>query len=100
MIVRSEMTQMITRGEASRTISKRVAEKMDTSLFNARRLINTEHQLTCIGQGTKLAYEELDIDKYEYLATLDNRTSAICQSLDGKVFKTQEAMVGVNYPPL
>ena len=29
--------------------------------------------------------------RYEYVATLDARTSAICRSLDGKIFKTKES---------
>lgn len=98
-VVHSEITQMVIRGEASRTVGKRVAEKMNVSLFNARRLINTEHAYVS-AQGDKLAYDELSVDKYEYLATLDRRTSPQCQSLDGRTFKVSEAMVGINYPPL
>jgi hypothetical protein len=40
------------------------------------------------------------VDRYEYLATLDNRTSEICRELDGKVFDVKEAEVGVNQPPM
>lgn len=98
-VIHSEITQMIIRGEASLSISKRVAKKMDTSLFNARRLINTEHAYVC-SQGDKMAYEELEVDKYQYVATLDRRTSTKCQSLDGKIFNTKDSTVGLNCPPL
>ncbi len=98
-VVHSEITQMIIRGESSRTVSKRVSEKMNVSLFNARRLINTEHAYVS-AQGDKLGYEELEVEKYQYLATLDKRTSPMCQNLDGQIFKVTEAMVGINYPPL
>ena len=37
---------------------------------------------------------------YVFVATLDNRTSQICQELDGKKFKLSEAEEGVNYPPM
>ena len=40
------------------------------------------------------------VDEYQYLATLDNRTSDICRELDGKVFKLSEAQTGVNLPPM
>ena len=45
------------------------------------------------------AYDELDIDKYKILATLDKRTSEICQKLDGEVFNVKDAVIGVNMPP-
>lgn len=34
------------------------------------------------------------------MATLDMKTSAICRSMDGKHFPIDEAMPGVNYPPM
>ncbi|WP_169333941.1 polymorphic toxin type 50 domain-containing protein [Allofustis seminis] len=45
------------------------------------------------------AYEELEIDCYHIVATLDVRTSAICQDMDGKVFKLSEYEPGTTAPP-
>lgn len=42
----------------------------------------------------------LGITEYQYLATLDNKTSEICRDLDGKTFKLKEKQVGVNFPPM
>ena len=50
-------------------------------------------------QASQKAYDELDVDKYKILATLDKRTSKICQDLDGEVFNVKDAIVGVNMPP-
>ena len=50
-------------------------------------------------QASQKAYDELDIDKYKILATLDKRTSEICQKLDGEVFNVKDAVIGVNMPP-
>ena len=36
--------------------------------------------------------------KYKIVATLDSRTSKICQQMDGKVFNVSEAKEGVNFP--
>ena len=47
-----------------------------------------------------LSYKELDIDKYEFVATLDTHTSAICQKMDGKIFETLKAVAGVNLPAM
>lgn len=98
-VLHSEITQMIVRGEASSKVAKRVSEKMNTSLFNARRLIHTEHSYV-MSEGTCKAFKELGIEKYEFLATLDSRTSEVCRSLDGKVFNLKDRVVGVNASPL
>lgn len=97
--IRSEITQMIIRGEASHKVAKRVSKTLDTSLSNASRIINTEHAYVC-GQADRLAYDELGVKKYQYLATLDNRTSQTCKDLDGLIKDVSEAVVGVNYPPM
>ena len=52
-------------------------------------------------QATLQGYKESGIVKqYEYLATLDLRTSAICADLDNDVFDIDKAVVGLNYPPM
>lgn len=98
-ILETEMTQMIIRGESSRTISKRVAEVMDVSYKNAIALINTEHSYV-MGEASAKAYEETGVEEYEFVATLDKRTSKVCQSLDGEIFKLSERQVGVNASPM
>lgn len=66
--------------------------------YAANRLIRTESAYVA-GQTTAVAYEECGIEKYEYMATLDSRTSEKCGGLDGKIFEMSEKEVGVNYPP-
>lgn len=97
-VLRDTMTNMIIQGKPSREVAKELAITMNNSYKNAIRLVNSEHA-HIMSQTTKASYNELDVDRYEYLATLDNRTSPICQSLDGKVFKVSEASQGINYPP-
>lgn len=97
--IKNEMTQMVIQGRDSRTIAKRVATRMDTSYKNAVRLVQTEHSYV-MNEASKYTYEDLGIEKYEFLATLDSRTCSVCGKLDGKVFELSEAKVGINYPPL
>ncbi|MGT2715858.1 minor capsid protein [Streptococcus respiraculi] len=66
---------------------------------NARRLIRTE-SAHLHNEMEARAYEEADVEKYRFVATLDLRTSSFCRPLDGKVFKVSERKVGKNYPPL
>ena len=97
--IKEEMTQMVIRGESSKKVAQRVAARMDTSYKNAVRLVQAEHSYV-MNEASKHTYEDLNIDKYEFLATLDSRTCSVCGKLDGKVFNLKDAKTGVNYPPL
>jgi SPP1 gp7 family putative phage head morphogenesis protein len=90
----------ITQGISNGEMAKRLSSKMDNGLTVASRLIRTE-VTNSLNQATKLSYENSGIvSQYKYLATLDNRTSSICQDLDGQVFDVKEASTGLNYPPM
>ena len=97
--IKNEMVQMIIRGESSDKVAKRISEKMDSSYKNAVRLVQTEHAYV-MNEASKYTYEDLNIGKYEFLATLDKRTCKDCGKLDGKVFNLKDAITGLNYPPL
>lgn len=67
--------------------------------YNLKRLIHTE--TTYIkAQGDLLVYEQLGVTHYQFLATLDNRTSKVCRDMDGEIFAIKDAMPGTNYPPM
>lgn len=93
-----ELTQMLIQGKGVKETSKALSKRLDADLNNCIRLIHTEHAYFMEISSQK-AYVECDIDKYEILATLDKRTSKICQDLDGEVFNVKDAVVGVNMPP-
>ena len=65
----------------------------------AMRVIRTE---TCyMANSAELeSYKAAGIDRYKFMATLDNRTSPACQDLDGQVFAVKDAKAGVNLPPM
>ena len=93
-----ELTQMIIQGKGVKETSKALSKRLDADYKNCVRLIHTEHSYFMETSSQK-AYIECDVDKYEILATLDKRTSKICQDLDGEVFNVKDAVVGVNMPP-
>jgi SPP1 gp7 family putative phage head morphogenesis protein len=94
------LSQEFVRGRGPREVAKDFSDKMQTSYHNAQRLIRTELNYIS-NKGTMKAYEESEVvDRYQYLATLDSRTSDICREMDGKVFTTKEGQIGVNIPPL
>lgn len=98
-LLKQELTQMFIQGKDLRSVSKRIAEKMESSYEAAIRLVRTEHAYMA-GEATAMGYEETDVEEYEILATLDINTSEKCRKLDGKVFKLKDKEVNVNYPPL
>ena len=93
-----ELTQMIIQGKGVKETSKALSKRLEADYKNCLRLIHTEHSYFMETSSQK-AYVECDVDKYEILATLDKRTSKICQDLDGEVFNVKDAVVGVNMPP-
>ena len=68
-------------------------------LYSAKRLLQTETAYVANEMEAE-AYEDADIEEYEFIATLDGRTSVICQEHDGKIYKLKNRKPGVNYPPL
>ena len=97
--VREVLTEAAQSGESISKTSKKLADAFNTSQYNAERLIRTETTYAC-NQAEIAGYKELDIDKYRFVATLDTRTSPICQMLDGKVFPTDKAQAGKNLPSM
>ena len=87
---------LISGQDMSKTISE-VQKAFDVGKYYAERLVRTE---TNHFNAEALAYKELGVEKYVFVATLDNRTSKICQSLDNKVFIFDKRKTGVNFPPM
>lgn len=86
-------------GQSIEKTSKQIRDRFDVSKHYAERLIRTETN-HFNNEADAMAYEEMGIDKYVFVATLDGRTSLICQSMDNKVFDYKDREVGVNFPPL
>lgn len=87
------------RGDSLQDMARALNDKVNKGYSNALRLVHTE---TCWIQNkaTIDSYKEADVKEYEFMAFLDKRTSPQCRELDGKRFKVEEAMAGINIPPL
>lgn len=94
----TELTQSIIRGEAPQKAIGRLARDMDTSKAQAGRLIMTE-SAAISSVAHRQCFQELDVERYEILATLDSRTSEICREMDGKVFEMKDYQEGLTAPP-
>ncbi|MED4377974.1 minor capsid protein [Schinkia azotoformans] len=93
------VTQGTILGHSNAKMATKLANEMIVSFNQAARLVRTETNYVH-NQATKAGYEAMGQDTYIFLATLDLRTSDVCQSLDGQKFKTKDAKPGVNYPPM
>ena len=96
--VHSELTQNIMFGADAQKAIDSLAKKMKTSRYNAGRLIMTEEAYFS-SAAQKDCFEELGVEQFEIVATLDSHTSDICRSLDGKHFPMKDYQSGVTAPP-
>lgn len=97
--LQENVTVGLIRGESVDEMAKRISRRLDVSMSNAKRLVRTEtayiHELATLD-----SYKEAGITAYRFVATLDNRTSEICQDLDRQEFPIEEATPGGNFPPM
>lgn len=98
-VLKTEITQSLIQGVNPQKLNKRIREQMGSGYKETQRLVRTELNYA-LNEATKIAYEEDEIEEYEFLAEVDNRTSVICKELNGQIFKVKDAVVGVNYPPM
>ena len=99
----NELHQQLTRacilGKAPDDAIKAISKKFNTTKNQAGRLVMTE-QAYFHSVAQKEAFEDLDVEEFEFVATLDSHTSEICQDMDGKHFPMSEYQPGLTAPPL
>lgn len=94
----TSLSHMCITGSGPDKAINEIASKMNVSKANAGRLVMTETAYFS-SAAKKECFKELDVERYEIVATLDGHTSDICQEMDGKVFKMSEYEEGVTAPP-
>ncbi|WP_311695829.1 minor capsid protein, partial [Sneathia sanguinegens] len=80
------------------SLSEDFARAMNVDKSRARVLLQTE-SARVRSMAEIESYKQMAVSKYQIIATLDDRTSDICQSMDLKVFDTKDYEVGVTAPP-
>ena len=99
-ILKKEMTNNLIRGIDPQKMIKNITKKMDHKNINdVKRLVRTELN-NALNTITLNTYKAAGIKEYKFLAILDSRTSQVCASLNGSIFKVENAIVGINYPPM
>lgn len=87
------------RGVSVNKLAKEVQERMNVSKNDAVRLVRTEMNYVN-NQAALDSIKDAKMKYYQFIATLDKRTSSTCREHDGKVYLVSEAEIGNNVPPL
>lgn len=97
--LKEELLINLITGRTEREVANILANKFAQGASVARRLVRTESNFLSTEMNFK-AYEDAGIEEYQFLATLDLKTSKICRSLDGEIFQVKDRKTGVNCPPM
>ena len=96
--VNKELLQGMLRGDPPAKTITAIQKKFGTARYKARRLVHTE--TTYFNAVSKIQmYKDLGVDQIEIVETLDSRTCAVCQPLDGTVIPLAQYEPGVTVPP-
>lgn len=98
--IEQNLTVGIIRGDSIQKMARQLKKDLNVLYYQAERLVRTEINYA-MNQAHLKGYKDSGVvEKYEFLAAHDKRTSKLCRDLDGQMFELSEATVGVNYPPV
>ena len=98
--IQQDLTVGIIRGDSIQKMARQLKKDLNVLYYQAERLVRTETNYA-MNQAHLKGYKDSGVvEKYEFLAARDKRTSKLCRDLDGEMFELSEATVGVNYPPV
>ena len=85
------------RGDADEVIDK-ISKDFNVAKGKVGRLVMTESAFFA-SDSRKRCFEELWVQKYINIATLDSKTSEECREIDGTIFDMKDYKIGVTAPP-
>lgn len=95
----NQLTRTVLLGNKPDSAIKAISDKFNVSKSQAANLVMTE-QSYFHSLATYDSFKSMGIKEYEFLATLDKKTTQMCRSMDGKHFPMSEYMPGATAPPL
>ena len=93
-----DLIDCVSRGRNPNEYTQAIAKDFNVSLKQAGDLILSEYNYFN-ERATQDCLNELDVEEYEILGTLDGVTCATCGGLDGKHYPLKDAVIGINSPP-
>lgn len=98
--IEQNLTVGIIRGDSIQKMARQLKKDLKVLYYQAERLVRTETNYA-MNQAHLKGYKDSGVvEKYEFLAAHDKRTSKLCRDLDGEMFELSKAVVGENYPPM
>lgn len=98
--IQQDLTVGIIRGDSIQKMARQLKKDLNVLYYQAERLVRTETNYA-MNQAHLKGYKDSGVvEKYEFLAAHDKRTSKLCRDLDGETFELSKAVVGENYPPV
>lgn len=98
--IQQDLTVGIIRGDSIQKMARQLKKDLNVLYYQAERLVRTEINYA-MNQAHLKGYKDSGVvEKYEFLAAHDKRTSKLCRDLDGQMFELSKAVVGENYPPM
>ncbi len=94
----TELAQNIIRGTPPDKAIENLSKVMNVSKKQAGKLIMTE-SAAISSKAQQDCYEELGVEEFEVVETLDGITCEICQEMDGKHFPMSDFQIGETAPP-
>jgi len=92
------LTQATIRGGSYSQTAKTIMDRFNVSKSQAKNLVITESGFFS-SASQRDCFSNLGVEQYEVVATLDSKTSEICQMMDGKVFDLKDFEIGVTASP-
>ncbi len=92
------LTQSIMLGEDPQKVINHIAKTFGVSKRNAGALVMTEESFFA-SEARNNCFNDLEVEQYQIVATLDIKTSEICRETDGKVFYQKDYKSGETAPP-
>lgn len=93
-----ELSRMVLTGESPKKAIAGIRKACGASNYQAKRLVMTE-QAYFTSKAQEKAFNELDVERYEVLSSMDKDVCKLCGEMDKKVFAMQDFHVGVTAPP-
>ena len=94
-----QLTQHLMSGQPLNSVIEAIQKKFNTSYNNAARLVYTE-KAYALSVATGDSYRAIGVEHVVFIAVLDERTSEICQQMDGTVIEMKDYQPGITVPPL
>lgn len=94
----THLTQAVIRGDSPEKLIKQLTDDFKVARSRASTLVMTESAFFA-SESSKKSMENLGVEKYEIIGTLDSTACGECGSLDGRVYDMAEYEIGRTAPP-